>query len=201
MLFTVAKHAVYEAETASLLSAIHLQRMHVSPDSPSQLAVFRRHEPVSVRLHVVVDERCADGVLHLHDVVADFRGALRLRHEVVALQVLSRQRAARLAVGIEQLCQHLVLAAFKSFLPTLYSFPVLWCQFVVIHSVPPFSAVSFSFISLLLSLRTVHAAQAAESSDATGAASMTSAPMMTHAVTALMRTTVRLVTSNSAILE
>ena len=90
MLFTVAKHAVYGVQTASLLSAIHLYRRHVSPDSPAQLSVLRCHEPVSVCLHVVVDKRRADGILHLHEVVADFRGGLRLRHEVVALQVLSR---------------------------------------------------------------------------------------------------------------
>ena len=200
MPFTVAKHAVYGVQTASLLSAIHLQRRHVSPDCPAQLSVLRCHEPVSVRLHVVVDKRRADGVFHLHEVVADFRGGLRLRHEVVALQVLSRQRAARLAVGVEQLCQHLVLAAFKSFLPTLYPFPVLWCQFVVIHNVPPFSAVSF-FISLLLSLRTVHAAHAAERSDATGAASTAATPTKKHTVMRLTRSTVRRVTVKSAMRE
>ena len=90
MLFTVAKHAVYCQETASLLSAIHLYRRHVPPDCPAQLSILRCHEPVSVRLHVVVDERRTDGVFHLHEVVADFRGGLRLRHEVVALQVFSR---------------------------------------------------------------------------------------------------------------
>ena len=90
MLFTVAKHAVYGVQTASLLSAIHLYRRHVSPDSPAQLSVLRCHESVSVRLHVVVDKRRTDGVFHLHEVVANLRGALRLRHEVVALQVLSR---------------------------------------------------------------------------------------------------------------
>ena len=201
MLFTVAKHAVYGAETASLLSAIHLQRRHVSPDCPAQLSILRCHEPVSVRLHVVVDERRADGVFHLHEVVADFRGGLRLRHEVVALQVFPRQRAARLAVSVEQLCQHLVLAAFKGFLPTLYPFPVLWCQFVVTHSVPPFSADSFSFFSLLFSLRTVHAAHAAERSDATGAASTAATPTKKHTVMRLTRSTVRRVTGKSAMRE